>query len=280
MKKELDAPSNPVVDAKINAKRIVELLRAERHAGEEWSTFTEVRNATGFTDPRYMDLFAVNVWPSKAYRSVAYEVKVDRSDFMKEILDPTKRELAETVAMECWFATPSGLVQKDEVPEGWGLVTISTTGQLKTLKMPRQRKPKAWDMGFIASLLRKASMPPSEVPTSLWRLAGREITEAELLQLAHKQVEKQKDKTREEVEAELEEQHKRNLEWRDERIKRFDEFKAQVAKALGIKEHPHWHGEDDLLLTLKAGINRQAVAEMKRLHQSLAKSLKSLGELP
>lgn len=168
---------------KVTSKKIIELLRINRHPNikGEWATFTEVRNGTGFVrQERYMDLFALSCWPSKGFRSVAYEVKVDRSDFMRELLDPTKRAFAESCAMECWFATPSGLVTKDEIPEGWGLVTVDKNGDLKTVKMPTQRTPAPWGMPFIATLLRKASEPASEVPLPMWKVAGKDLTMEEL----------------------------------------------------------------------------------------------------
>lgn len=178
---------------KITSKKIIELLRISRHPNikGEWATFTEVRNGTGWQQQdRYMDLFALSCWPSKGFRSVAYEVKVNRSDFMKELLDPTKRKFSEAVAMECWFATPTGLVTKDEVPEGWGLVTVSANGDIKTLKMPTQRTPEPWGMSFIASLLRKASEPESDVPMALWKVAGKDLTMDELKEVFSREMER------------------------------------------------------------------------------------------
>jgi hypothetical protein len=74
-------------------------------------------------------------------------------------------------------------VTKDEVPEGWGLVTCTEDGVLKTMKMPLQRTPAPWDMPFIASLLRKASEPASEVPLKMWKVAGKDLTMDELKEL-------------------------------------------------------------------------------------------------
>lgn len=172
--------------ASAKAKQIINALRVNRHpsAKGEWACFEELKSSTGYTyQDRYIDLFCVNCWPSKNFRSVAYEVKISRSDFMHEIADPAKRSFAEEYAMECWFATPSGMVATDEVPEGWGLVVLDKAGTLKTMKMPKQKPQleKAWPMGFVASMLRKSADGESKASEALWNLAGTEMDEDMLI---------------------------------------------------------------------------------------------------
>jgi hypothetical protein len=55
----------------------------------------------------------------------AYEIKVDRRDFLNEINNPQKRLRAYAVCDNYWFAVPEKLVSADEVPPECGLMWIS-----------------------------------------------------------------------------------------------------------------------------------------------------------
>lgn len=162
--------------------RILGLLQ-QRHSGDEWATFTELRGGTGTGDGRRIDFFAMNIWPSKSFRSIAYEIKASRSDFGNELHNPRKRGLAESVAHECYFVVPHGLIVPDEVPEGWGLI-YADRGGLKTAKRAMQRTSVEWPVPFVASLARRVADPPQRSAPILWRYAGRDMTEAELIACA------------------------------------------------------------------------------------------------
>lgn len=132
------------------------------HYSEPWITFSEVATTTGGSWPRRIDFFAMHPWPSKGLRSVAVEVKVSRSDFMRELEDPTKRQPWEGLVSETWFAVPCGLVQPDEVPEGWGLLERLSNGKLRRKVLPQQRQVESYPPGFVAELLRHAHRAEAE----------------------------------------------------------------------------------------------------------------------
>lgn len=163
---------------------LLNLVQAQRHAGEEWAFFRELANGTGIQAGRWIDGYALHLWPSKKFRSVAYEVKVSRTDFMRELEDPTKRGAAEKVAGECWFLTPAGLVRPDEVPENWGLVVAAEDGQLRTLKMPRQGETPMPSMVFFAAVARRSCDPRMDPIVAT--LLGQELTFSRLQRLVEK----------------------------------------------------------------------------------------------
>lgn len=265
---------------KITSRRIVELLRMNRHPSDrgEWASFDEVRNGTGFgRETRYMDLFAINCWPSKKFRSCAYEVKVDRSDFMREILDPSKRAFAEKVAMECWFATPAGLVKPDEVPEGWGLVTVDSAGKLKTLKMPAQRKPEPWPMSFIAALLRKSADPASKVPEVLWKLAGSDLTEAQLLDAMEGTLKDARRTIRYEVEREVRQENRSELDLLHADLEKARRFRGDLALKLGLDRWAGQHRPDEELLALVGqGLPAKLLEGLEDLHRRVGHVLDTI----
>ena len=173
-------------DAKMSDKQktrqIIELLK-HRHQPPEWAIFVELNLRTGFNSQR-CDFFAFDMWPSKNFWRIAYEIKVSRSDFSKELSDPSKRQVSEELANECFFATPASLLRIDEIPEGWGLVEV-TKGGLRKKKHAKQRTENdSVPIDFVAAVSRRISDPPSEIPDKLWKFADRKLSSDEVIKVA------------------------------------------------------------------------------------------------
>lgn len=169
---------------KFTAAQITALLQ-HRHAAPEWGNFVQLPSNTGGIN-RYLDFYAINLWHSKRYLKIAYEIKVSRSDFNHELDNPLKRRFAETVADECYFAMPINMVSPDEIPQGWGLIEMNKGG-LRVKKRATQRAIENLPMSFIASLARRLSDPPQQLPAATWLLAGQEIDQARLTSAANEQ---------------------------------------------------------------------------------------------
>ena len=171
--------------------QILELLKW-RHEPPQWSIFEELAVKTGYSSQR-IDFFAMNVWPSKKFWRVAYEVKVSRADFKNEMEDPNKRKASEALANECFFVTPAGLVKIDEIPEGWGLIE-NGKGGLRVKKNAKQRNESGGlPMFFIASLARRLSDPLPDIPKVTWTFAGRELSYEELILAADHAIERREE---------------------------------------------------------------------------------------
>jgi hypothetical protein len=169
---------------------IVDRIVAARHDEEkgEWACFREMATGTGHSHPgRFADLFALNCYPSKGFRSIAYEVKRSRADFKKEIEDPTKRAPWEKLASECYFATPPGLVKADEVPEGWGLIEVGDA--VRVVKVARQRTPEPWPMAFCAAVARRSADPSQRwASAATWKYEGKDLDVAAVDALVRERV--------------------------------------------------------------------------------------------
>jgi hypothetical protein len=177
----LTKAKQPDLNDRQKTRVILEMLKL-RHAPPEWAHFAEMQQATGGPSGA-MDFFAMNVWKSKKYRRIVYEIKVSRGDFARELANPKKREFAETLAHECFFATTPGLVQIDEIPEGWGLVEL-TKGGMRRKKHAKQRDPGDLHISFIAALARRGQDKPGDLPLPYWKYAGRELTLDQVMELA------------------------------------------------------------------------------------------------
>ncbi len=79
----------------------------------QWAFFrhlyTEVCGGYG---ARTMDAWAMNCWESTGFRKIAFEVKVSRSDFLRELKDPRKREPAMKVSHQFYFVAPAGMIRR------------------------------------------------------------------------------------------------------------------------------------------------------------------------
>ncbi len=105
------------------------------HNSPEWAFLPELRLGTGYTcrvsgrrvlsevEAR-VDAFAINAYPSKRCQRVAYEIKISRSDFTREICQPLKRRPALLLTNQFYFVTPAGLLKPEEIPQECGLMEI------------------------------------------------------------------------------------------------------------------------------------------------------------
>lgn len=60
-----------------------------------------------------VDLIALNAWADADV--IGYEVKVSRSDYRAELLQPAKRSAAVAMCTEFYFAVPAGLLKAEEI---------------------------------------------------------------------------------------------------------------------------------------------------------------------
>lgn len=159
----------------ITADTIKALLRLRheqpRADWSAWAFFDEFIPGTG-TAPSAssrIDAWAINVWPSGGFVTIAYEIKISRSDFLRELKDMHKRDWALTFSDQFYFVAPYGLINRAELPADCGLVEVSKVGargmykldeqrynmRVKVKPAPRQKRP-APSWALLASVARRA----------------------------------------------------------------------------------------------------------------------------
>lgn len=162
---------------------VINLLRI-RHAPPEWATFAELQTHVNGHDRR-LDFFAFNCFGSKRFLRIAYEIKLSRADFFRELADPRKRLPAERFANECYFVARAGQIDPSELPEGWGLVEqVKGAGGLKKKKQAAQRMTDTLPVEFVAALARRTADPAPVLPPIFWKYAGKEIPADSLREFA------------------------------------------------------------------------------------------------
>ena len=131
----------------------------------EYAFMRQVRNAAGFDASRTFDAVAVHLWPSRGFTVDIIEVKVSRSDWLRELRDPAKAEAAHQLGDRFLVAAPAGIVQTGELPPGWGLIEV-TPKRVRTVVQPTavKRKRTEFPAGFVIAMLRAAGAAATETP--------------------------------------------------------------------------------------------------------------------
>lgn len=170
---------------KLTESVVTGLLR-ERHVstgnggGGEWAFMPQVRNAAGFDATRTFDALALHLWPSRGLVLHGYEIKVSRSDWLREIKDPAKAEAACQLVEYFWIVAPKGVVRNGELPPTWGLVEVHGNGtdddpwRLRTKTtapclLDAGRKNRGpLDRGLVVSMLRSipGAVPGGRLPSA------------------------------------------------------------------------------------------------------------------
>lgn len=132
----------------------------------EYAFLRQVRNAAGFDASRTFDAVAIHLWPSRGFITDVIEVKVSRSDWLRELKEPAKAEAAHTLADRFIVAAPTGIVRSGELPPGWGLLEVSEKRTRMTVTPDRisTSKRTAFPAGFVIALLRAAGAASTATP--------------------------------------------------------------------------------------------------------------------
>lgn len=139
-----------------------------------WAVFKEVSNSTGWAGKRYADMLALSLWPSRGLELHGFEIKVSRTDWLRELKKPKKADEIQRFCDRWWVAAGDASIVKDgELPPTWGLLVL--TGSKLTCKVDApQLTPEILDRGFVAALLRRASDSAQELERQAHRRGFQE----------------------------------------------------------------------------------------------------------
>ena len=148
------------------------MLKARHpNTGGQWALVGEMGKGTGARAGGWIDAAAFNLWPSNHYRRIAYEIKVARNDFMRELDDPKKRAYAEDYFHESWFVAPPGIIKEEELPEGWGLLQATKNAkQLRRVRAAQQRKDPKLDNGMLSAAIRSVTQKTNGIEAQTYTI--------------------------------------------------------------------------------------------------------------
>lgn len=131
-------------------------LHANDRSADQWVYFEELATATGYGDKNRLDAWAMHLWPSSNFKRVTYEVKVSRSDFLREMKSPAKRKLGLLYSNQFYFVAPNGLLKPSEIPIECGLLTFNVEGKPHYAVSAPWRETNRPSWGFMAAAFRQA----------------------------------------------------------------------------------------------------------------------------
>jgi len=145
----------------LKAKDITALLR-KRHSFVDHVFVEELRGGSGWgkDSERRIDAWTMHHHPSKGNKRTAYEVKISRSDFLKDVKDPLKHRPALRFSNEFYFVAPEGMLKAEDLPLFAGLLEVKEDNEgnpyipvRPTVEAPwRDTIPPSWR--FVVSLVR------------------------------------------------------------------------------------------------------------------------------
>lgn len=227
------------------------------------------------------DVYAIEKTYS-ALRARVFEVKVSRADFLSDVTSGKYLRYA-AFAGSITFATPAGLISKDEVPKGCGLITRSPEGvwryQRKPTLQPTPDLPRdAWLKLVIdgCGREREAARVKACVPrtTSEWchQRRVRDRFGAELAAIVA-----DRDNAARQIQAEAE-GHRRALAERQERerdgyreeARKLEELRADAAAALGLAPQAHyWEIRGELDARVKGATEERITDALRAVDQAM-----------
>jgi hypothetical protein len=152
-------PPEPVV--RLTERDMLDLLH-QRFGGTSYNGGVEahryvraehVRAESGF-DRRTADFIAVDTWASSGHPVHGVEVKVSRSDWLREMKDPWKAQEFVPFMTYWWLAVADKAIVRDgELPDGWGLLA-PRRGALFAIRTAPKRDAEPLTPARMAALLR------------------------------------------------------------------------------------------------------------------------------
>ena len=161
-----------VVEHAMKHAALVEYLET-LHPPPAWVFLTEVRSRAGYHAwERYIDAFAMSMWPSMKHLRVAYEVKSSRSDWLRELRLPrnlvrlrqiegkAKCEHAVALSNRFYFVLAEGVWRPQDrtrLPKNTGVKIVRADGRRsRNVVRAPTRQVGPMPAGFVAMLLRAA----------------------------------------------------------------------------------------------------------------------------
>lgn len=166
----------------MTSEELMAKLRAryvdKRYAGPPWAFLEGVRDRAGQNAGRTADAIAVGLWPSRGLEIVGFELKVSRSDWLRELRNPAKAEAFGHLVDRWWIVVSSdSIVAQGELPPTWGLMVmrkkLEVVRQAPTLPAmdPADGPFTARGREFLAAMLRtatyQAAVTPEEIVTAV-----------------------------------------------------------------------------------------------------------------
>jgi len=142
-------------------EQVVANALSKKYPSPQYAFLTHVRNSTGYGNEdgiRTADALALGLWASRGKLLEGFEIKVSRTDWLKELKEPDKAESIMKFC-DCWWLVigSEDIIRTGELPHGWGLKCLQK-GHIVTLQQPEFNKEvKPMSRDFLCGFMRNMS---------------------------------------------------------------------------------------------------------------------------
>ncbi|TDD97596.1 hypothetical protein [Actinomadura rubrisoli] len=107
---------------------------------------------------RSCDLLRVGMWQSRGLGIGVHELKVSRSDWLRELDDPGKADAWWRFCSRFWVVAMPGVVNASELPEGWGLMLPPNRANGRRFRpvVPAASREPEVSLPLLVEILRRA----------------------------------------------------------------------------------------------------------------------------
>jgi len=132
-------------------------MLARKYPAPAYALIAQVRDSTGASACRTADALAFSLWPSRGLGIEDFECKSSRSDWLKELSDPTKAGEFQRFCRRWWIVCGSDdLVHPGELPPTWGLMVPTPNGQgLRVVAEAPLLDASAPDLPLLCAIMRR-----------------------------------------------------------------------------------------------------------------------------
>jgi hypothetical protein len=145
--------------AVIHSESSLQALIGKRYAPPAFATLLHVRNQTGFRRTvRTADALVMSLYPSRGLELMGFEIKCSRTDWKKELDDPSKAEEFCQFCDRWWVVTAEeSVIQPGELPPTWGHLLPRGDALRCKVEAPKLPAPKEIPRPFLAGILRNVT---------------------------------------------------------------------------------------------------------------------------
>lgn len=90
-------------------------------------------------------------------------MKVSRADYMADVAKPEKRAAYSQLAEAVYYCCPVGMIEKTDLPDGYGLLVEVAQGTFELKKRARRQKNFVMAVNTAMTLMVKRQMPLEEL---------------------------------------------------------------------------------------------------------------------
>lgn len=139
--------------AERRADVVMALLR-KRYKEGGYIVAENVSSAVDGPVNRRCDAMAIGCWESQGLPIHGFEIKVSRSDWLRELQDPAKAEAFIGLVDHWWLVVSDRAIVRDDLPAGWGMLAQAGTSHLRVVVPAPKRDPRPMTRGQVVSLMR------------------------------------------------------------------------------------------------------------------------------